>query len=65
MQVEGQHCGSLLQQMATGARVSNTYGTCPPQGDNREKSRLTPHTPGRPHGLPGKSEEVADGHAAH
>ena len=35
---------------ATGARVSNTYATCPPQGDNREKSRLIPHdaVPGHP-----------------
>ena len=31
------------QPPATGARVSNTYATCPPQRDNREKSRLIPH----------------------
>ena len=43
MQVEGQRGGSLLSPPATGARVSNTYATCPPQGDNREKSRLIPH----------------------
>ncbi len=27
---------------ATGARVSNTYATCPQQGDNPEKSGLIP-----------------------
>ena len=29
MQVEGQHIGSLLLMMATGARVSNAYPTFP------------------------------------
>ena len=35
---------------ATGARVSNTYGTCPPQWDKRKKFRLIPHNvhPGHP-----------------
>ena len=28
---------------ATGARVSNTYGTCPRPGDKRKKFRLIPH----------------------
>ena len=28
---------------ATGALVSNTYATCPPQGDNPEKFGLIPH----------------------
>ena len=31
--------------MATGALVSNTYATCPVQGDNPEKSGLIPRTP--------------------
>ena len=31
--------------MATGALVSNTYATCPAQGDNPEKSGLIPRTP--------------------
>ncbi len=39
---------------ATGARVSNTYATCPPQRDNREKSRLIPHDAGFGH--PGSAE---------
>ena len=43
MQVEGQHGGSLLPLMATGARVSNAYATCPFPGDNPEKSGLTPY----------------------
>ena len=50
MQVEGQRGFSLLEPPATGARVSNTYATCPPQGNNREKSRLIPRNaaPGHP-----------------
>ena len=31
--------------MATGALVSNTYATCPLQGNNPEKSGLMPHSP--------------------
>ena len=37
--------GAATLLPATGARVSNAYATCPPQGDNREKSRLIPHIP--------------------
>ena len=42
---------------ATGARVSNTYATCPVQGDNPEKSGLIPrNTPwGHPHGVKGSN----------
>ncbi len=40
MQVEGQRGGSLLSPPATGARVSNTYATCPCQGDNPPKGGL-------------------------
>ena len=65
MQVEGQRGAWQHAPPATGARVSNTYGTCPPPGDNRGKPRLTPHTPQGLHGPGGKSTEVADGHAAH
>ena len=43
MQVEGQRGVSLLTLSATGARVSNTYATCPCQGDNPEKSGLISH----------------------
>ena len=42
MQVEGQRGVSLLTLPATGARVSNTYATCPSQGNNRKKFRLIP-----------------------
>ena len=42
MQVEGQRGFSLLKLPATGARVSNTYATCPLQGDKRKKFRLIP-----------------------
>ena len=31
---------------ATGARVSNAYATCPPQGDNTGKPVLIPHRSG-------------------
>ena len=34
---------ACLHLPATGARVSNTYGTCPPQGDNPGKPGLIPH----------------------
>ena len=46
MQVEGQREESLLSLPATGARVSNTYATCPCQGDNLPKGRLIPRTSG-------------------
>ncbi len=40
--------GAAMRLPATGARVSNTYATCPPQGYNRGKPRLIPHdTPWR------------------
>ena len=42
MQVEGQHWDSLLFQMATGARVRNTYPTYPRLGDSLSKERLIP-----------------------
>ena len=31
---------------ATGARVRNTYATCPPQGDSPAKAGLIPRNPG-------------------
>ena len=43
MQVERQRGRSLLLPPASGARVSNTYATCPCQGDNLPKGRLIPH----------------------
>ena len=42
MQVEGQHGLSLLSLMATGARVSNAYPTCPYPGHNLAKASLIP-----------------------
>ena len=42
MQVEGHHEVSLLTLMATGARVSNTYPTCPIHGDSPLKGGLIP-----------------------
>ena len=42
MQVEGQHESSLLDLMATGARVRNTYPIYPWLGDSLSKERLIP-----------------------
>ena len=54
MQVEGQRGLSLLSPPATGARVSNTYATCPAEGDKRGKPRLIPHIPPVRHRVGGK-----------
>ena len=56
MQVEGQRGGCLHPLAATGARVSNTYATCPPQGDNLPKGRLIPHISAR--GIPGRGKDL-------
>ena len=40
----------VIQMMATGARVSNTYATYLQQRDNPEKFGLIPHKTGAPHG---------------
>ena len=42
MQVGRQRGRSLLLPPASGARVSNTYATCPCQGDNPAKAGLNP-----------------------
>ena len=42
MQVEGQQELSLLSLLATGARVSNAYPTCPLLWDSLAKVRLIP-----------------------
>ena len=42
MQVVGQRGRASALPPATGARVSNTYATCPRQGDSPEKSVLIP-----------------------
>ena len=51
--------------LATGARVSNAYGTNPQQGDNPEKSGLIPHSTGDTQVFSVKEQSVADGHAFH
>ena len=65
MQVEGQHELSLLSLMATGARVSNAYPTCPLLGDSLSKERLIPDGFGIPHEIPNKDLSVKDGDAFH
>ena len=49
MQVEGQHEGSLLPLMATGARVSNAYPTWPTVGNSPAKVGLMPDVVQRGH----------------
>ena len=44
---------------ATGARVSNTYATCPLQGDNLPKGRLIPRTSAE--GIPGGGKSNRQG----
>ncbi|EXY50717.1 hypothetical protein M141_3295 [Bacteroides fragilis str. S38L5] len=51
MQVEGHQEESLLSLLATGARVSNTYPTCPLLGDSLSKERLIPDGIMIPHGF--------------
>ena len=50
MQVEGQHDGSLLPLMATGARVRNAYPTFPLLRDSPSKGGLRPDGVMAPHG---------------
>ncbi len=42
MQVEGQQVSSLLDMLATGARVRNTYPIYPWLGNSLSKERLMP-----------------------
>ena len=65
MQVEGQHEVSLLTLMATGARVSNAYRTCPVLGDSLAKVRLIPDVERSSHGVRSKDLSVQDGDASH
>ena len=51
MQVEGHQEESLLSLLATGARVSNTYPTCPLLGDSLSKERLISDSIYFPHGF--------------
>ena len=63
MQVEGQHELSLLSLMATGARVSNAYPTCPLLRDSLAKVRLIPDVVSLLHGELTKDLLVMDGDA--
>ena len=51
MQVVGQHVLGLPGMMATGARVSNAYPTCPLPRDSLAKVRLIPHAFHVSHGI--------------
>ena len=64
MQVEGQQGDSLLSLLATGARVSNAYPTCPLPGDSLAKVRLIPGAVMIPHGNITKDSSVGDGDAS-
>ena len=63
MQVEGQQELSLLSLLATGARVSNAYPTCPLLGDSLAKVRLIPDVVKSPHEFLTKDLLVMDGDA--
>ena len=63
MQVEGQQELSLLSLLATGARVSNAYPTCPLLRDSLAKVRLIPDVVRYPHEFLTKDLLVMDGDA--
>ena len=63
MQVEGQQELSLLSLLATGARVSNAYPTCPLLRDSLAKVRLIPDVVRDPHEFLTKDLLVMDGDA--
>ena len=42
--------GVAIHWVATGARVSNAYATCPSEGHSPSKDGLMPHETGAPHG---------------
>ena len=65
MQVEGQQGSSLLDSLATGARVSNTYPTFHLLGDSLSKERLIPDSIIRLHEIMIKDSLVDDGDAFH
>ena len=64
MQVAGQHFLSLLRKMATGARVSNAYPTCPSPRDNPVKTGLIPYVVIYAHVYMTKGLAVKDGEGA-
>ena len=64
MQVEGHQEVSLLTLLATGARVSNTYPTCPVHGDSPLKGGLIPDVVAEGHPSATKVSTVRDGDAS-
>ena len=64
MQVEGQQGSSLLDSLATGARVSNTYPTCLEFRDSPLKGGLIPDVAVRRHRLSVKDSSAHDGDAS-
>ena len=65
MQVEGHQGFSLLNLLATGARVSNTYPTFRLLGDSLSKERLIPDGIMNEHLIMIKDSSVNDGDAFH
>ena len=65
MQVEGQQVPTYVGMLATGARVRNTYTTCPVQGDSPPKGGLIPHSIVIGHPMTIKVSAVQDGCASH
>ena len=65
MQVEGQHVSGLPLMMATGARVSNAYRTCPVLGDSLAKASLIPDEAVEVHAFTVKDLSARDGGASH
>ena len=63
MQVEGQQELSLLSLLATGARVSNAYPTCPLLRDSLAKVRLITDVVMKLHDFITKDLLVMDGDA--
>ena len=64
MQVEGHQESSLLDLLATGARVSNTYPTCPQLGDSPLKGVLIPDMLVLRHRRTIKDSSAVDGDAS-
>ena len=64
MQVEGHQGTSLLVLLATGARVSNTYPTCPQLGDSPLKGGLIPDMLALRHRGAIKDSSAVDGDAS-
>ena len=65
MQVEGHQASGLPLVLATGARVSNAYRTCPALRDSLAKASLIPDVAVWPHGCTVKDLSARDGGASH